>query len=298
VMPPIPSMAKNCVVTRILTTLDRIEEYYDAVPRSACRVEDHGPLTLFVSRSGSWPYYARPTPGRAERVTSRAILAVRARQRALGVPQAFEWVAELNVGIRAAAERAGLDVREHSLLAVDRAAWRPTPAPDGVAVRVVDGDVPDLGVLRAVANLAFEEPGTAVGLAGPAELAAAAAATPDATIAHLRERIRLGLTAMAAARGAEGPLAVGSHQPVGAVTEVTGVGTLPAARRRGLAAAVTTELVRDAFDRGLELVFLAAADEDVARLYGRLGFRRLATALVAEPADVEPGGADGASVMA
>jgi predicted GNAT family acetyltransferase len=76
---------------------------------------------------------------------------------------------------------------------------------------------------------------------------------------------------------------VGSHQPAGGVTEIAGVGTLPSARRRGLAAAVTSELVRDAIDRGIEVVYLAAADDDVARVYHRLGFRRIATALVAEP---------------
>ncbi|WP_181383687.1 hypothetical protein [Streptomyces sp. NWU339] len=28
--------------------LDRLEQYYDAVPRSGARVEDFGPLTLFI----------------------------------------------------------------------------------------------------------------------------------------------------------------------------------------------------------------------------------------------------------
>ncbi|MEV5947304.1 hypothetical protein [Streptomyces sp. NPDC051993] len=30
------------------TSLDEIERYYDAVPRSSARVEDFGPLSLFV----------------------------------------------------------------------------------------------------------------------------------------------------------------------------------------------------------------------------------------------------------
>ena len=40
-------------------SLAELERYYDAVPRSAARVEEIGPFTLFVG-TGAWPYYARP----------------------------------------------------------------------------------------------------------------------------------------------------------------------------------------------------------------------------------------------
>jgi hypothetical protein len=35
---------------------------------------------------------------------------------------------------------------------------------------------------------------------------------------------------------------------------------------------------------GADLIFLSAGDDDVARLYTRVGFRRLGTACIAEPA--------------
>jgi len=63
-----------------------------------------------------------------------------------------------------------------------------------------------------------------------------------------------------------------------------GVGTLPAARRRGAGAAVTGVLVEDARRRGATLVYLSAADDRVARLYARLGFVRIGTACFAHPA--------------
>ena len=50
---------------------------------------------------------------------------------------------------------------------------------------------------------------------------------------------------------------------------------LPAFRRRGLGAAVTSTLAQDAFLRRVETVFLSADDESVARIYGRLGFRAI-----------------------
>jgi predicted GNAT family acetyltransferase len=80
------------------------------------------------------------------------------------------------------------------------------------------------------------------------------------------------------------PLAVGSHNPVGDVTEVVGVATLPAVRRQGLGAAVTGAVVQDARERGVETIFLSAGSEDIARVYARLGFRRVGTACIAEPA--------------
>ena len=41
----------------------------------------------------------------------------------------------------------------------------------------------------------------------------------------------------------------------------------------------------DARSRSVETVFLSAADDDVARIYARLGFRHIAAALIAEPAE-------------
>jgi predicted GNAT family acetyltransferase len=98
-------------------------------------------------------------------------------------------------------------------------------------------------------------------------------------------RIRAGLTAVAAAVEHGSVLSAGQHQPLAEVSEIVGVGTLPAARRRGLAGAVTAALVADARSRGAATVFLSAGDDDVARVYARLGFRRIGTALIADPAE-------------
>ena len=58
--------------------------------------------------------------------------------------------------------------------------------------------------------------------------------------------------------------------------------TLPAFRRRGLAAQVTRALVAHAIATGNDTVFLTASSEDVARLYAGLGFERIATGYAAE----------------
>ncbi|WP_405014439.1 GNAT family N-acetyltransferase [Kitasatospora sp. NBC_01539] len=273
--------------------LDRIERFYDAVPRSAARAEDLGPLTLFVREDEGMPYYARPGLGRctaADGVTAADVRRVRERQRALGLPESFEWVAETAPALRAAAEEAGLAVHAYPLMVLAADPDGPD-APGGPDVRPVGPDDPAFTSALAVPYLAFADPGTGVGTAGPAELASAAAGmAADGSVARAAARARAGLTVTAAALAADGTAECsGQYQPVGAVAELVGIGTLPTARRRGLARAVTAVLAADARARGAETVFLTAGGDDQARLYGRVGFRRIGTALIAGPA--EEGGA-------
>jgi N-acetylglutamate synthase-like GNAT family acetyltransferase len=58
---------------------------------------------------------------------------------------------------------------------------------------------------------------------------------------------------------------------------------LPALRRRGIAAALTQVLVKDARQRSIGTIFLSADSTDVARIYARVGFDTIATACTAEP---------------
>ncbi len=265
--------------------LDRLERYYDAVPRSGARAEDFGALTLFVRTGPGWPFYARPTVGWTGSVTAADVTAVRARQRELGLPESFEWVAEVTPGLRAAATGAGLAVHEHPLMVLEPGTPTPVPAPAlaGLVVRVVRPHEPALFGALAVPDRAFAEPGTAIGAAGTAELAVAEQARRrDESVPRTIEWMETGRSAIVAAIQDGVVLSAGRHQPVGPVSEIVGVGTLPAARRRGLARRVTAGLVADARAGGVELVFLSAGDADVARIYAGLGFRAVGTALIAE----------------
>jgi len=264
--------------------LDRIERFYDAVPRAAARVEDHGPLSLFVREGAGWAYYARPALGHEGTVTAEDVALVRARQRELGVPEAFEWVHENTPALHDAAVAAGLTVNSHPLLVLDPSAEPVRPAPEGVEVRVLGSDDPLLAAAVAVPHLAFAEIGTHVGTAGPAELAARLpAVVEDGSVARVAARIDAGLSVVAVSLAADSTVTCsGMHQQVGDVSEVVAVGTLPSARRQGLACLVTARLAADARARGAELVFLSATDDAVARVYEKAGFRRLATAMIAE----------------
>lgn len=259
----------------------RIERYYASVPLLFADAEEFGPLRLFVRKEPGTPYYggpghAQPTAEGSGIVTAADIARVRARQRELGVPEAFEWLAEAAPALRACIEAVGLPVEERPLMVLDPEHPLPPQAlPDGVTIRVLTADDPALPATLALPRLAFAAAGTAVGTAGRAELSAVAEElTADGTVETVRPSIRAGHKRLVAAFAPDGtPLAAGHCHPADGTTEIGGVGTLPTARRRGLAAAVTAALATHARDHGVRTVFLAYAEDSVARVYARLGFR-------------------------
>ena len=278
-----PGDLKVSTAVRANEVIERIDAFCDAVPRRRARADEHGPLVLFVPTGPGWPYYARPRRGARPPVTAADIRAVRARQRELIIPESFEWIEQVAPEMAAAAAEAALEVQPHPLMVLSSLPEAPA-LPPGITVRVIAPEDAELDRIWAVPAVAFGHPGTAVGDAGPAERDKIAADHDAGTIGMLRERLRSGQSVLAAAFGPDGPLAAGSCQAVDGVAEITGVGVLPSSRRLGLGAAVTALLARDARDRGVDTVFLSASDDAVARVYARIGFREIGTAMIAEPA--------------
>jgi ribosomal protein S18 acetylase RimI-like enzyme len=267
---------------RAYEVIERIDAFCDAVPRRRARADEHGPLVLFVPTGPGFPYYARPRRGPRPPVTAADVRAVRARQRELIIPESFEWIEQVAPEMAAAASGAGLEVHTHPLMVLSEPVVSPA-LPPGATVRIIAPEDTELDRIWAVPAVAFGHPGTAAGEAGAAERDKIAADYDGGTIAMLRERLRSGYSVLAAAFGPDGPLAAGSCQTVDGVAEITGVGVLPSSRRQGLGAAVTALLARDALDRGVRTLFLSASDEAVARVYARIGFRGIGTAMIAEP---------------
>jgi ribosomal protein S18 acetylase RimI-like enzyme len=259
--------------------LDRLERYYDAAPRSDARAEQVGPFTLFVKEGAGWPYYARPTLGGSE-FTAGDVDAVRARQRELSQPEAFEWVDEVSPSLAPAAAAGGLHVHRHPLMLLQGEVLAPDP-PAGAVLEIVAGAA-ELAWIDAVQRLGFDQRDTLTGPAGLEEVRLAVAEVPDDRIAHQRITLERGLMRLAVARMDGAIVCAGGHKPVGDTSEIVGVATLPVYRRRGLAGAVTAALASDARRNGADAVFLSAGDDDVARLYGRLGFVSVGTACIAE----------------
>ena len=251
--------------------ITRLDRYFDSVPRSVTRTEEIGPFTLFINVGDGWRYYARPRPGETS-FTADDVEAVLARQRELDQPRQFEWIVDVAPGVRTAVADAGLASEDRPLMAMDaKEDLVPASPPDGVEIRLVTPE-DDVATATAVAMIAFGAPGTAIGEEGVDRLPEAAASLDHRTIEFARTRIAAGSTRLAVAMVDGTPVASGSHQPTDGVTEVTGVACLPAYRRRGLGAAVTSALVADAFSGGVATVCLSAGDDAISRMYARVGF--------------------------
>jgi GNAT superfamily N-acetyltransferase len=251
--------------------LEQIDLFCDTLPRRWASACDDGPLRLFLRDGRGWPFYARPVPGGAP-VAVADVMRMRARQRMAEVPEAFEWVLATAPTMLDAVRRTGLPVRRCPLLVLD---GEPVPValPPGYEIRLlgpVDGDLP--ATAHAVAAV------TAVAFGGHAP--------PPPTVADLRllqDDLAAGAVARVLVTGPEGPVAAGSAQRSAGVIELVGIATARTARRRGLGAAVTSALACAALDAGAELVFLAAGDDGAARVYERVGFRRVGECGIAEP---------------
>ena len=124
------------------------------MPRSAARTEECGPFTLFVG-TGPWPYYARPRLGETHEFTADDVRAARARKRALGQPESFEWVHETTPSLLDAAQEAGLEVLQAPLMVLDRSAWRSPDPPRGLTLRILEADDATLATARAVQYVGF-----------------------------------------------------------------------------------------------------------------------------------------------
>jgi predicted N-acetyltransferase YhbS len=258
--------------------LDCIEGYYAAAPLPDARIEQVGALDVPIG-APSWPYPARPRPG-AGPVTAAAVETALAMQEAAGLPAALEWMPERAREAYAAARAAGLTVEELPLLvAVDPVE---VLLPWGVRLYLVGAEDPELPRYQRVAAIAFAHP---EGQLDVREAPSDDTVEAGERTAVLRERIAAGRTVMMVAVENGEPVAVGSHQPVDVdgteISEIVGVATLPRLRGRGLGAGVAAALVAHARESA-DMVFLAAGDDEVARVYERIGFARLATTAVAD----------------
>ena len=258
--------------------LPRLERYYDEAPRVSADAEEHGPFTIFVSRGG-WPYYARPRLGATDEITPNDVTAVLARLEELGVPKSIEWVHDNTPSLRGAAVSAGVAVTDYPLLVL---AGDPVPRESPTTVRRIASGDPDLAGVQGAVHVGFGQDDTRTGTASVAERDAKAAEL-SSELEHLSGLLDGGHSVLYGAFDPElGAVGGGSHNPRGDVTEIVGVGVLPAQRRRGIAGHLTWALTHDAAAAGVTTVFMSAGSDDVARIYEGVGFRRVGTACIVD----------------
>lgn len=261
---------RNVDPPRLGDVLDRIDRFCDAVPRRRATPHDDGPLRLFVGAGRGGGLYARPVPGGGA-VTAADVERVRARQRTLRQPEAFEWVFAAAPTMDGAVRAAGLPVHVCPVLVLGGDPG-PAPLPPGCTARLLGPADADL---HATAHAVHSVAAGAFGMPPPGP--------PTAVeLDGLRTDLAAGAVARLLVTGPDGPVAAGSAQRAGDVVELVGIGTAAAARGRGLGAAVTALLAAAARDAGAALVFLAAGDATATRVYERVGFRQVGECGIAE----------------
>ncbi len=275
-------------------TLAHLDAYLDAAPRTGADAINVGPFTMFVHR-GPWGYYARPGSHRApsHRFTSTEVETVLSAQRERGENESLEWVHDVDPSLADACGSAGLCVVFRPLLTISANTFEPAAhATPGFPTQVLLADHPQLPMHRSVAHVAFSNAGTQVGTDGATERDAAP--YDEAAVAWAIERSRLGHTIAVAAFDPDGGMVgVGSAQPVVdhvkkiCAAELTGIAVLPTHRRRGIAGSITSALIVACAARGIRTVLLSAQDDDVARVYERVGFRRVGTFAEAAPTEIQ-----------
>jgi ribosomal protein S18 acetylase RimI-like enzyme len=180
----------------------------------------------------------------------------------------FEFIAEATPGLPAVLQAAGfVEEGRNPLLICTVESFRPAAAVPGLAVVTLTADSPvaDLCAAGTVQARSF-------GAEDAPEMA-------EAEGERQRARLAAGAgTFLARLDGA--PVAAADFTvPLDGFTELVGIATLPAYRRRGIASALTARAVQEAFARGVRVAFLGAEDERAGRVYERVGFRPFATAL-------------------
>ncbi len=263
---------------------DRVERYAAAAPLPDARPVPAGALDVPIGPP-AWPYPARPRPG-AGAVGADDVRAAVALQEEAGLPAAVEWVHERTPSLDAAARQSGLVVSYFPLLVVDDPVELLLPA--GVRLYIVGADDPALPQYQHLLETAFapheEDPDTDTDTDPDSDTGGPS----DARTEVLRERVATGRTVLMVALEDGMPVGAGSHHPVDVdgseISEIVGVASSPRRRGRGVGAALASALVAQAMETA-ELVFLTAGDDDVARVYERVGFAWLGSTGVAAAPD-------------
>jgi GNAT superfamily N-acetyltransferase len=246
-----------------LALLERIQAQMRAVARRQYEAVPVPPFTLFFHDSDPLPYFNYAIPdgpdaasGKVTAPLDRLKAEFHARRR---VPR-FEFVEACAPRFAEALEAHGFTLENRAQLMVcPRGNERAVPAVGGLDLATLDGATPleEFAVFLDVQRRAFGLPAGRV--------------PSDKEALSLRETLGGGLAFLGRIQGE--PVATAMIQsPRDGLTELVGVATLEAFRRRGIGAFLSFVAVRAAFLRGVSLAFLSAADARAGRVYEAAGF--------------------------
>jgi ribosomal protein S18 acetylase RimI-like enzyme len=236
---------------------ERIQESVVAALASREHTLDVGPFVIGWNpySDGKYLSYATPRPGRE--ITGQDVAALIDAFRSLRRTPRLEYVVSAAPGLEDLLIAGGFQIEaRHDYLVCTPTTFRPAPVPPGFTVSVAN-TLHDLRDMAAAQNEAFE---------GTFE------AHDEAVERARRTQERGGIQVIARDAGGEVAGAGQGGVPSLGLTEVAGIATREAFRKRGVAAAVVSEITAQAFAAGLDAAWLEAESDQSWRVYERVGY--------------------------
>lgn len=238
-------------------TKTRIQSYLRFAASQQRHTEQIGPFLATFSRNSANPFLNYAIPDDNAIPSFSDINALIAAYKRRNLTPRLEYISPLAPAVEAMLTSAGFTIEGHlPLMTCTPGAEQSLPVPEGIELLKPSSDNQMLATVT-VQNEAYGE-----GLPS----------FEDAT--RLKNSIAVGGIAVLACVWATGePVGAGvCSVPGNRTTEIAGIGVRVPFRRQGIAGALTTRLVREAFDAGVTLAFLMAAHEQEKRIYIRAGF--------------------------
>jgi ribosomal protein S18 acetylase RimI-like enzyme len=235
----------------------RIQSYLRFAASQQRDTEQIGPFLATFNPHSANPFLNYAIPDEAATPSLNDIKALIAAYESRGRKPRLEYVATLAPAVEEALVAAGFTVEGRlPLMTCTPGSERSLPVPPDIELIVPVSDAQMLATVTAQ-NEAYGE----------------SKPSPEDG-KRLRDRLALGEIAVLARVASTGePAGAGvCTVPGNQTTEIAGIGVRVAFRRRGIAAALTTRLVREAFDAGVTVAFLIAAHQEEVRIYTRAGF--------------------------
>jgi ribosomal protein S18 acetylase RimI-like enzyme len=235
----------------------RIQSYLRIAASHQRDTERIGSFLATFSRASDNPFLNYAIPDDHATPSSADVAALVDAYEKRSLQPRLEYVAQLAPAVERVLIEAGFYVEGHlPLMTCTSASTQILPIPEGIELILPVSDA-DLLATISVQNEAY------------------GASLPDSSaIVQLQGSLEAGGIAVLARMKETGePVGAGvCTVPSNQTTEIAGIGVRPAFRRQGVAGALTTRLVKEAFAVGISVPFLMAAHEAEKRIYARAGF--------------------------
>jgi len=250
-----------------------IQSYLRATASRVRDTERIGPFLATFDRTSDHPFLSYAIPDDGAEPTADDVAALIGAYRARGRRPRLEFLPAVAPAAEAVLLAGGFAVEARPpLMTCGPADAVEIADPPGIELVTPESDAEHVARVRVTAA-AFGEP------AGDPD--ADDGGADAATVARTRDTVAAGGIVILARDAQTGASAGGGvcTPPGDGATELAGIGVRQEYRRRGVAAAITSRLAREAFAAGVRTAFLTPGDDGALRVYERAGFRSRGTML-------------------